>query len=172
MRAILAIAVGAAFVAMALLGVGPDGAPLPMALRWAIGIFSLILCLAGISHLRLRLRRRQAYANGRQKRGTARLHRPLHPESDEVTAIVVFATDRAEWIMTLDLSSIKGLEHGLGEGLPARAWLGNDNYIYALDIKGKRTLPISAGMPLDRKLKDRISRAEQRMIRMAGKKKT
>lgn len=138
-----------------------------MVLRWMVGIIALVMLLSGVSHLRLRIRRRQAYANGRDKHGTVRLHQPFARSTDTTTAVVIFATRYAEWIMTLDANSISGLEEKLVDGLAAKAWLGDDDHIYALDIGDKRTLPISAGMPFTGKLKDRVSKAEQRMARMA-----
>lgn len=171
MRAILAFVVAAGMLLLSFGIVVPDGQPVHVGLRWAIGVFAVILILAGMSHLRLLYRRRQAYSNGRQKRGKVRLYRPIERGSEDITAIITFATDRAEWIMTLDLSSIKGLEEVLAEGLDARAWLGDDNHIYGLDIGKQRTLPISAGIPLDRKMKEKLDRAEQRMARVAERQK-
>lgn len=165
MRGILAIVTGGALLALALGLFSLDGEGMPNAMRWLVGIFGAIITLAGYAHLKLRYRRHQAYSNGRDKRGTARLFRPVNPESDSATATVIFATSHAEWLMSVDLASIKGLETDLEEGLAARAWLGDDDNVYALDIGERRALPLSAGIPIDKTLKEKMTRTEERLAR-------
>ena len=124
-------------MALALGYIPLDGEPIPLALRIFIGAIGAILLLAAYSVMRFRMKRRAAYAGGRETRGTARL-RHL-PGEDDSGAQVMFANNHTEWMMSIERGSLKGLEDRLQEGVKATAYLGEDDRIYGLDIEGRRT---------------------------------
>ncbi|MBY6129562.1 hypothetical protein KUW15_12635 [Qipengyuania aquimaris] len=138
---------------------------IPVALAVFIGILGLILVLAGISHAKLRILRRRAYAGGRERRGTVRYLKPLG--EDDALAYLVFANSHSEWLMSVDTSSIRKVEGDLSEGVAARAYLGDDDKIYGLDIGKVKALPISVGEPFEGKLKERIEWAERKKAELA-----
>lgn len=160
MRAILGILIGLGFIAFAVGMIPLEDDPPPLFFNVVFGVMGAIAVLASIAHLRLRIKRRFAYANGREKRGTARLHGSLG--SDAATATIVFATSFQEWVMSVDAGTLGKNREGLHEGLRATAYFGDDERIYGLDIEGKRIMPISAGVPLDREMKDRLEKIERR----------
>ena len=167
MRALLAMAVGAFFLAMALgfIPLGDDEPPAIM--MWIIGIMGGLTLLAGISHLRLRMKRRAAYSGGRERKGTVRLFSPLGEDSD--TAVLLFANSHSEWLMSVDLGSLKTVKDKLSEGVPAKAYLGDDDRIYGLDIGTVKALPISPGVPYEGKLRSRMEWAERKKAEWADK---
>ncbi|MBT8427700.1 MAG: hypothetical protein KJO02_06700 [Erythrobacter sp.] len=164
MRAVLAILVGCGLIAAAF-GQIPDLNEIPFALAIFIGVFGLILILAGISHAKLRINRRRAYAGGRDRRGTVRLFKPINEDSDVV--YLVFANSHSEWLMSVDAASIRKVEGDLVEGLPARAYLGEDDRIYGLDIGAVKSLPISPGVLLDGKILKTVDWAERKKAEWA-----
>ncbi|MBX7527659.1 hypothetical protein [Qipengyuania vesicularis] len=159
MRAILAIAVGCGMIAGGL-RLFPDTDDMPTAISIILCLFGAVVVLAGINHGWLRIQRRRAYAGGRERRGTVRFFRPVGMDDD--TSYLIFATSYGEWLLTVDSSSIRKVGDGLAEGLPARAYMGADDRIYGLDIGKVRTLPISAGIPFEGKLRERVERIEER----------
>ena len=167
MRALLAMAVGGFFLAMALgfIPLGDDEPP--AAMMWFMGIMGGLTLLAGISHLRLRMKRRAAYAGGRERKGTVRLFSPLGEDSD--TAVLLFANSHSQWMLTVDLGSLKAVRDQLSEGVPAKAYLGEDDRIYGLDIGSAKALPISPGVPYEGKLRSRMEWAERKKEEWAAK---
>lgn len=159
MRAILAIAVGCGLIAAGL-RLFPDTEDMPTFMAVILCLFGALAILAGINHGWLRIQRRRAYAGGRERRGTVRFFRPVGMEDD--TSYLIFATSYGEWLLTVDSSSIRKVRDGLAEGLPALAYMGTDDRIYGLDIGKVRTLPISAGIPFEGKLRERVERIEER----------
>ena len=159
MRAILAIAVGCGLIAAGL-RLFPDTEDMPTFMAVILCLFGALAILAGINHGWLRIQRRRAYAGGRERRGTVRFFRPVGMEDD--ISYLIFATSYGEWLLTVDSSSIRKVRDGLAEGLPALAYMGTDDRIYGLDIGKVRTLPISAGIPFEGKLRERVERIEER----------
>ena len=167
MRAILAIVIGAAFLGLALGFVPLDGDEPPAAMMWIIGIMGALAMLAGFSHLRLRLKRRAAYAGGRERKGTVRLFSPLGEDSD--TAVLLFANSHSQWMLTVDLASVKAVKDQLAEGVAAKAYLGEDDRIYGLDIGSAKALPISPGVPYEGKLRSRMEWAKRKKAEWSDK---
>ncbi|WJY17709.1 hypothetical protein QQS45_08620 [Alteriqipengyuania flavescens] len=127
----------------------------PLALRIFDGANGAILLLAVYSVMRFRMKRRAAYAGGRETRGTACLRHV--PGEDDSAAHVMFANNHTEWLMSIERGRLKGLKDRLPEGIKATAYLGEDDRIYGLDYA------------FEDKLKERIERAEQRFRSGAGK---
>ena len=167
MLPVILFVIGGATLALALGYISPDGEPIPLALRIFIGAIGAILLLAAYSVMRFRMKRRAAYAGGRETRGTARL-RHL-PGEDDSAAHVMFANSHTEWLTSIERASLKGLEDKLQEGVKATAYLGEDDRIYGLDIDGRRTKLSGPGYAFEGKLKERIERVEQRFRGGAGK---
>ncbi len=165
MRGLLAIVVGFGFLALAagMFPLGKDQPPL--AINIFVGILGGIAVLAGFAHLRLRWKRYHAYRGGIERHGTVRLERQ---PSSEGLAYLTFSTSYQEWIMSVDPASIDRLLDQLEDGLEGKAYLGTDDRIYGLDIGNVKSLPISAGVPLSRKMREKIDRVERRMREMAG----
>lgn len=164
MRAILAILVGCGLIAAGL-RMFPDMEDMPTAMAVILTIFGAVTILAGISHLKLRINRRRAYAGGRDRRGTVRLFKPTGDDCDIV--YLIFANSHSEWLMSVDAGSIRKVDGNLEEGVPARAYLGEDDRIYGLDIGAVKSLPISPGVPYDGKLRDRVDWAERKKAEWA-----
>lgn len=165
MRGLLAIAVGMALVAFAA-GIMPlDDDPPPLAMNIILGVMGGLAILAGLAHLKLRWKRFHAYRGGIERRGMVRLER--QPSSEGV-AYLTFSTSYQEWIMSVDPASIDGILDQLRDGLEGKAYLGTDDRIYGLDIGKVKSLPISAGVPLSRKMREKIDRVERRMREMAA----
>ncbi|MXO51449.1 hypothetical protein GRI42_09055 [Erythrobacter gaetbuli] len=161
------MAVGAFFLALALglIPLGEDQPPTVM--MWIIGIMGALTLLVGISHLRLRMRRRAAYSGGRERKGTVRLFSPLSEDSD--TAVLLFANSHSEWLMSVDLGSLKSVKEKLSKGVQAKAYLGDDDRIYGLDIGSLKALPISPGVPYEGKLRSRMEWAKRKKAEWADK---
>ena len=168
LRSLLAIAVGIGLVAAGF-GYVRDIDTMPMVMKVIFVLFGGVLIYAGLYHLWLRIQRRRAYTGGRERQGTARLLKPL--DEDDALAFVLFANSHSEWLMSVDRGSIRQIESGLGEGLPARAYLGNDDRIYGLDIGSTKALPISVGTPYGGKLKERVDWAERKKAEWAARKR-
>lgn len=164
MRALLAILVGCGLIAAAF-GQVPDLNDMPFALGIFIGIFGLILVLAGISHAWLRIQRRRAYAGGRERRGTVRIFQPIGDDDSHVW--LLFANSHSEWVLSVDKSSIAKIEGDFDEGVPAKAYLGNNDKIYGLDIGEVKSLPISPGIPYEGKMRAMVERAEHKKAEWA-----
>ena len=71
--------------------------------------------------------------------------------------------------MSVDLGSLKTVKDKLSEGVPAKAYLGEDNRIYGLDIGSVKALPISPGVPYEGKLRSRMEWAERKKAEWADK---
>ncbi len=141
MRALLAIVISVVFMAMAA-GFLPVN-DMPIVLRLIVGAFGLILLYGGLYHGRLRLRRRWAYRGGRDKSGEVIL--PVSMHDDSAIVEVEFHTNYGAWLMTIDAGSIgKVLQHS-GDRAKAKAYFGDDDLIYAIDIGTKKLLPLSPG---------------------------
>ena len=153
MRAFLAIAVGFGLVAAAL-GLIRDINAMPMAMQVVLFLFGAVLIYAGCYHLWLRIQRRRVYAGGRDRAGTAQLLRPIG--EDDSSAYILFANRHSQWVLSVDLASIRTIVDGLENGLPATAYLGEDDRIYALDIGAVKSVPISPGIPYEGKLRERV----------------
>lgn len=166
MRAILAILVGFGLIAVGL-RVSPELEEMPTVLAVIVLLFGVVIAWAGFSHGLLRIRRHRAYAGGRERRGHVRLLKPLGADDD--TAILIFANSHSEWLMTVDLGSLKAVKDKLDDGLSARAYLGDDDKIYGLDIGSAKALPISPGVPYEGKLRERIEWAERKKAEWAAK---
>ena len=69
--------------------------------------------------------------------------------------------------MSVDRSSIRKVEGDLETGVPARAYLGNNDWIYGLDIGQVKALPISPGIPYEGKLRERVDWAERKKAEWA-----
>jgi hypothetical protein len=159
MRSILAIVVGVGLIAAGLRRL-PDLENMPIFMSVIFVLFGAVLIYAGAYHGWIRFQRRRAYAGGREKRGTVRLQK--FSGEDDMIAYLIFATSYAEWLMSVDSSSIRKVREGLAEGLPARAYLGDDDRIYGLDIGEIKALPISVGEPYEGKLRERIEWVERK----------
>ncbi|MDG5749255.1 hypothetical protein P8Q88_13820 [Qipengyuania sp. XHP0207] len=155
MRAVLGIAAGAVMIAAGL-GYFPDLEGLPLAMAVIFTLFGALLIYAAAYHGVLRMRRRRAYDGGRERRGTARLLKPA--DEDDATAYLLFANSHSEWLMSVEMRSISSKCDALVEGTAAKAYLGEDDRIYALEIGDARALPISPGVPFEGKLRERIER--------------
>ncbi|WP_271078623.1 hypothetical protein [Aurantiacibacter sp. MUD61] len=162
----MGITIGVAFVALALDFVRVEES-MPLLLRWFVGLMGAIVAFASFAHLRLRFRRHLAYSNGREKRGTVRLRGRWDSESG--STVVSFTKGKDEWVMGVDQGTITALRDAGPEGLPATAYFGEDERIYGLDVAGKRAMPLSAGVPLKGKMRERIEGAERRFSRLAEK---
>lgn len=167
MRSILAILVGLGLI-LAGLHQLPDLEQVPTFLAVILVLFGAVLIYGGAYHGWLRFQRRRAYTGGRERQGIARLLNPL--DEDDITALITFANRHSEWLMSVDRSSIKQVEAGLGDGVPARAYLGDDDRIYALDIGTVKVLPISVGVPYDGKLRAKVERVEVKKREWAERK--
>ncbi|UOR16614.1 hypothetical protein [Qipengyuania aquimaris] len=143
----------------------PDLEDMPTFMAVIFVLFGLVLVYAGFYHARLRILRRRAYAGGRERRGTVRYLKPLG--DDDALAYLVFANSHSEWLLSVDTSSIRKVEGDLSEGVAARAYLGDDDKIYGLDIGKVKALPISVGEPFEGKLKERIEWAERKKAEWA-----
>lgn len=157
MRAILAILVGLGLIAVGL-RLSPELEDMPRALAVVILLFGVLVTWAGVNHAVLRIRRRRAYAGGRERRGKVRLLKPVGEDDD--TAVLIFANTHSEWLMTIDLGSLKKFEGDFEDDMPARAYLGDDDRIYGLDIGAQKALPISPGVPYEGKLRERMEWAQ------------
>ena len=143
-----------------MLGYIRDVDPIPIAVRVIMGLFGGVLIYGGFYHGWLRIQRRRAYSGGRERQGIARLQKPL--DDDDSIAFILFANSHSEWLLSVDRGSIRSIEDGLGEGLPARAYLGDDDRIYGLDVGSAKALPISVGVPYAGKLRDRVEWTERK----------
>ena len=165
--ALFAIAAGTGLIALAI-GIIPLGADEPpFAIKVFMVFIGLVMIMLAFSQLRLRMKRRAAYAGGRERTGTVKLLTPLGEES--TSASLVFANSHSKWVMIADIGSIEKLKDGLVEGLPAKAYLGEDDRIYGLDIGTVKALPISPGVPYEGKLRSRMEWAERKKAEWAAK---
>lgn len=121
-------------------------------------LFGVVMLLASMSHARLRWRRHLAYNGGREKDGTLTVE--CYQGEDEDTARVLFASGKRKWRMTVDASSLPRSNRTLGEPCNARAWLGEDGCVYAINIGEKELLPISSGVETNDATGPRILRAD------------
>lgn len=150
------------------LGYFPDLKGMPTGMAVILTLFGAIVIYAGLYHGWLRIQRRRAYAGGRDRRGTARLLRPIG--EDDSTAYILFANSHSEWLLTVDSSGIRKIANGLKDGLPARGYLGNDDRVYGLDIGQVKTLPISPGVPYEGKLRKSVEWAERKEAEITARK--
>ena len=164
MRALLGFLVGCVMLAAGL-RMFPDLEDMPTAMAVIFVIFGVVTILASLSHAKLRFDRRRAYSGGRERTGTVRYFKPLG--EDDATAHLLFANNHSEWILSVDLGSIRKVEGDLETGVPARAYLGNNDWIYGLDIGRVKALPISPGVPSEGKLRERVAWAEKKKAEWA-----
>lgn len=143
MRAVLGLAIGGLFLSVASGSWLPNGEPVPLLLRIFLLIAGGAMTLASVHHGVLRLRRRAAYQYGTQVKGTIRLAECLG--SDDSTATLFFETDGRSWLISVDAGGVFTLEDHPDRTLDARAYLGEDNRIYALDYQKRKLVPLSAG---------------------------
>lgn len=166
MRGLLGLVIGIGMAAFAVGYIPMDDTP-PRAIRFIMALFGFILIWASLYHMRLRAKRRAAYNGGMEKRGTAQLYKPIG--GDDATAKVVFRTSFAEWLISLDLLSLKDTLQTPEDEALASAWLGDDGCIYALDIAGVKTLPLSPGKPVTKKSSDAMNHRTALREHMAAK---
>ncbi|MBX7539802.1 DUF308 domain-containing protein [Qipengyuania sphaerica] len=142
LRAILFIVAGCAIIAAGL-RVFPDTNDIPTAMSVILVVFGLLVILAGLHHLWLRIQRRRAYAGGRDRKGEI-IVEGLQGEEEDV-AQIVFVTKTRKWRLTVDTRSLAKDHRTSGATASAKAWLGDDDLIYAIDVGDRKLLPISAG---------------------------
>jgi hypothetical protein len=159
LRAILAILIGCGLIAAGI-GISPIFGDIPTSVAVVLTILGVLGVLAGIARLKLRLDRRRAYRGGRDRLGTVRLFRPTG--EDDVITYLLFSNSHSEWLMSIGTHELRKVRGNLEEGVPARAYLGEDNRIYGLDIGEVKSLPISPGEPYEGKLRDRVDWAERK----------
>ena len=142
MRAIFFIVAGFAIIAAGL-RVFPQTNDMPTAISAILVIFGLLIIMAGLHHLWLRIQRRRAYAGGRDRQGEIVIEGLQGEEKD--VAQIVFETKTRRWRLTVDARSLAKEQRSGGIRASARAWLGDDDRIYAIDVGDRKLLPISAG---------------------------
>ncbi|ABC64066.1 hypothetical protein ELI_09870 [Erythrobacter litoralis HTCC2594] len=119
------------------------GNPVPLPIRIGIGLLGVITIMAGLYHARLRLRRSAAYRNGLALAGRVAFEGTQGEEAD--VARILFSAGGRHWRMTVDRRGAEHLIERPSNTVPAIAWLGKNDIVYAIDADGRSLLPISPG---------------------------